>query len=253
MTGRSEPDREDPMPWIRLDDSLFRDPAFLRLPDDTTRLAYLAIAAAGSLTDPPGEWPSITAMQATLPAWLFDAVGPLLAAGLLTQDESATIRIVGRFYPSETPGAIRTARHRDRHRSRTEGVTSSSSSQSSSPPTSSLSPTPLGPPLPDDWTVVARHAEDLTGQPYAIPSPWSRLGEIASRMLAKHGRDQLLDAMSRAAIQSGPMPTAGQIVLGAGNILDAIPRATADCATCLNTGVTASGRRCPDCTRGRGD
>lgn len=243
------------MPWVRLDADMLRSPAVASL-DDADFRAYVTIAAAGSMTEPPGEWASHAHLAASIPGRAMDSADRLEDAGLLER-EGPVYRVVDRgFYPGESDAAARMRRHRSRtvHEPLARG--SSSSSLSSSP---SNAETPRAtPPDPvvdaDTWHAVAMHAEQLTGRAYALPAPTTRLGERMVRMLAKHGLASVTDAMTRAATAAGMYPEIGQVVLGAGNVLDAVPviaAEPADCGTCLNTGLTATGGRCPDCRRGR--
>jgi hypothetical protein len=249
------------MPWVRLDADMLRSPAVAALTDDAFR-AYVTIAAAGSETSPPGEWASHAHLAACVPGRVMDRVDDLERAGLLSR-EGPTYRVVERgFYPGESDAAARMRRRRAEpfaNGSRTvhEPLTraSSSSSSSSSTPNAATPPS-VPPPDADTWHRVATLAETLTGRAFVLPDPTTRLGERMVRMLAKHGLDAVTDAMTRAATAAGMYPEIGQVVLGAGNILDAVPlvpRAPADCSTCLNTGLTAGGKRCPDCRRGRTD
>ena len=77
---------------------------------------------------------------------------------------------------------------------------------------------------PTPYFRVAEEVERLTGRPYAIGDPDSKMGMAARDLIAKHGEAGTVLAMRRAAgsVSKQP-PTTAQVVFGAGRILDRIP------------------------------
>lgn len=76
----------------------------------------------------------------------------------------------------------------------------------------------------DTWLAIATAVEELTGRPYALPSPHAGLGKVALELARLKGLDVTLGAFHRAALMvDGGHPDAGQVVLGASNLLRPIP------------------------------
>ena len=107
---------------------------------------------------------------------------------------------------------------------------------------------------------MALLAETLTGRAYVIGDPYSKMGEKVRYLLDRHGEQAVAEAMTATAndtrVRTQRDPTDRQLIFGTADRLDpvlTVPRSERDCETCLNTGVTAKGSRCPDCHRGRGD
>lgn len=250
----------DVMPWVRLDDALLTDPRFVAL-DADEKAGYIAVLLLGASTDPPGSWPTRDVLEASLPRWVPPSTVGACVRFLLLDDPG--VRSHGIEVPPQDAAlyrpltaAERQAGWRRRRRNadvdeRVDADVDEPSLSFSSTSTDDATSREGAREVPEGWWDIARHVEDLTGQAYALGDPSGRMGDRVVRMLAKHGPDRLTDAMTRAATAAGAMPTTAQVVLGAGNILDAIPRAErGDCETCYRTGVTAKGRSpCPDCGR----
>ena len=263
VTGPTSPHEDPTTMWIRLDDSLLTDPRFLALTVEE-RAGAMAVLLAGARTVPPGTWPDADTLAQSLPRWVPDStVGSMLRSGMLV--DVGHIAVPDPLYGPLTP-AERATSYRRRH-----GTITAPSRPRHEPSFSSsldvdvdvdvrrgVAPHVAGAreaaPDEEDWYTAALLVEELTQRPYALPDPFAPLGEMVRRMLTKHGPERVSDAMRRAATAAGIMPTANQVVLGAGNILDAIPRTRPDCEGCYNMGVNAKGRRpCPDCGRSEPD
>jgi hypothetical protein len=254
--------------WIRLDESLLADPRYLALSIEE-RAGAVAVLIAGLRSDPPGTWPSPDVLQQSLPRWVPESTVPsMVASGMLDATDGLAVAVTG-VYSADTPGAERQRAYRERRNARRNVLRHalvSSREETKSPESplprrgatlASIAPALRAPAREggeDDWHAIALVIEDVTQRPYALVNPDSKMGEMVLSMLAKHGAERVAGAMRRAGTAAGPMPTVAQVVFGAGNMLDAIPRVRPDCEVCYNMGVTAKGRRpCPDCGRSEPD
>lgn len=224
---------EGNMVWIRVDDDLLRSPAFVGLPDDTDRMAFLTVASEGAHSDPAGYFQDRAQLERRVPGWVVPTLDALVAAGLIHEWPDGRLSVTGRFYPRDPTGADRQRRHRDMSRdchvtTHAGAGRASSSSSSSSSPRVDVAPAPAWDGLDDDWYRVCRLAEELTGRPYAIANPWSKMGEDIRDAIRRHGVDAVVDAWRRVAGATPTQPTVRQLVFGSTDILDAIPKMTAE-------------------------
>lgn len=86
----------------------------------------------------------------------------------------------------------------------------------------------IGSELPADWPKLQALAEELTGQPYAFPSPYAKLAQKAiTEQLQPHRWGRLEKAWrqvaARFSAEGGVRPTIRQLVFGADDLLNPIP------------------------------
>ena len=101
-----------------------------------------------------------------------------------------------------------------------------STPSSSTPLHSDARARPNGEAPTEDQHALQTLAEDLTGQPYVLADMNSKLGQMASRQLTVHGLAAVSQTWQMVADTVGGRPTLGQLVIGAGNVLDPPPRVT---------------------------
>lgn len=77
---------------------------------------------------------------------------------------------------------------------------------------------------PDGWVEVIRAAESLTGRPYVVPSPHTRMGEQVVDLIERHGAATIIATFDRVAGALDKPPTIQQLVFGTRDALDRVPR-----------------------------
>lgn len=88
-------------------------------------------------------------------------------------------------------------------------------------PTHTSSPpySPPAPPLPPCWPDLVRLAEELTGRPYALPTPFGGYGEMAVLQVEQAGYERVEQTWRRVAAVYRPRPTVKQLVFDADRLL----------------------------------
>ena len=78
----------------------------------------------------------------------------------------------------------------------------------------------------ETWATLAELSEEMTGKPYALGQPTSKLGVLALQQVEDYGWDAVESAWRKAQeiLPLKPRPSIGQIVLSADNFLRPIPR-----------------------------
>lgn len=133
------------------------------------------------------------------------------------------------------------------------------------PPQSTPPIIPPASPLPPWWPDLVRLAEELTGKPYALPSPFTGYGEMARAQVEQAGYQRVETTWRQVASVYRPRPTVKQLLFDADRLLtptglavaslsaDEVKRKTTDAAlaglsgaaTRPATGIIWNGRQMP--------
>jgi hypothetical protein len=237
-----------PDPWVAVDATIRRSVKLTALPSDTARYGWIVALGEAKLlyrqgTFSPGQWVEVMGRYARhLRSYV--AVGLMHVAtdycdlahqgGCLSGRgpfTSGTL-VIHDWPRHQREHARRQSEYRGRDAESDAGSDVQGDAESDVPTRARVAVAVYGQipktessvPSADHFALQAL-AEELTQQPYALANLNGKLGEKALRQLAAHGLMATERAWRAAAEASGPLPTIGQVVLGADNRLNPIPGA----------------------------
>lgn len=129
MSVRIDQPEEVDMPWIRMEDSLPRDPKIAALPSNEARWAYIVLLCAAK--EQEGRFASWAHLEACTPQWMWKHHAEFIEAGLLERvvdpsDEAKATFIVANWDKYQRPydpgNAARVAKSRAKSRENGNGL-----------------------------------------------------------------------------------------------------------------------------------
>lgn len=235
--------------WIRVEADVHRHPKVVALPSPGARWAFIVTLAEGKAVE--GRWVNVAHFRACVPAGEARYLGELIKAGLVRMEGPAVV--IHDWSDYQITKGDHTAAERQRRRRERLGhgvshgpsnVTSDRDTQRDVPVTSravSMSPSMsrrdneeedglYQVSVPPEAPRLQALAEELTQRPNVLSNVWGGLGESAILQARKHGHAAVEREWRRIAAAEGGLPTLRQLVLGADDALNRIPKAIPESA-----------------------